>query len=54
MNVTVLKPVLFSEHEGEGLSFANDSQYLIIHRPSVRKLQEDIRTKGETEFSEVQ
>lgn len=32
--------------QSESLSLANESQYLVIHRPSVRKLLDEIKKKG--------
>ncbi|XP_027207990.2 molybdenum cofactor sulfurase isoform X1 [Penaeus vannamei] len=37
---------------GESLSFANESQYLVIHRASVRKLLQDISEKGLAKLTE--
>ncbi|XP_042860598.1 molybdenum cofactor sulfurase-like isoform X2 [Penaeus japonicus] len=37
---------------GESLSLANESQYLVIHRASVRKLLKDISEKGLANFTE--
>ncbi|XP_047480328.1 molybdenum cofactor sulfurase-like [Penaeus chinensis] len=37
---------------GESLSFANESQYLVIHRASVRKLLKDISEKGLANLTE--
>ncbi|MPC12250.1 Molybdenum cofactor sulfurase [Portunus trituberculatus] len=37
---------------GESLSLANESQYLIIHRPSVRSLLREIKSRGLEELTE--
>lgn len=45
--------IIFSGSLGESLSFANESQYLVIHRASVRKLLKDISEKGLANLTEV-
>ena len=44
---------LASGASGESLSLANESQYLIIHRPSVRSLLREINSRGLEELTEV-
>ncbi|XP_064078454.1 molybdenum cofactor sulfurase-like [Macrobrachium nipponense] len=41
------------EGQVENLSLANESQYLILHLPSVRKLLEDINDNGPVDLNEV-
>lgn len=46
-----LKSIIHGESEAN-LSLANESQYLVIHRPSVRKLLEEIQRKSSIEMTE--
>lgn len=45
-------PVGPSGPAGESLSLANESQYLVIHRPSVRSLLEEINHRGLEQLTE--